>query len=208
MDELLLFLLKKEAHRNACRMTTGEIALATCMSQQNVSRRLQLLENAGKITRKREGIVISADGVGELKSLLATLKNSFGTRVEIKGIIANGSGKGKFYLSQKEYKKQFQDKVGFDPYPGTLNIKLNREAVEKRRQLLQMDPVIIEGFEKQGREFGDLFLYKAKINKEACAVVLPLRTRHGEETIEIAAPFNLRKKLGKKQGNSIVLEIE
>ena len=208
MDEILLFLLKKGANRNMINFTTGEIGSELGMSQQNVSRRMQLLEDEGKIIRERSGIRISEKGIVGLKELQAALMNAFGSKMEIAGVIVKGLGEGKFYLSQKEYIVQFQKKLGFNPYPGTLNIKLAGESIEKRRQLLQMDPIIIEGFEKQGRRFGDLFAYKAKIEGIECAVVVPLRTHHGEEIIEIAAPINIKKELGRKTDDRIVLEVD
>jgi riboflavin kinase len=208
MDELLIFLLKQGANKKNVSLTTTEIGQMLEMSQQNVSRRLQLLEEEGIIIRERDGIRITDKGVAALKDLLATLKNAFSTKIKIEGIITEGLGEGKFYLSQKEYQKEFIHKLGFDPYPGTLNLKLSGEAIDKRRQLLQMDPIIIEGFERSGRRFGDLFAYKAKINGVECAIVVPIRTHHGSEILEIAAPTNLKEKFGKKEGDRIKLEVE
>lgn len=208
MDELLIFLLRQGAGKRHVLLTTSEIGRMVGMSQQNVSRRLHLLEDEGKIIRKRNGIRISEKGISDLKALAAMLKNAFGSKIEISGAIVDGLGEGRFYLSQKEYRKQFIDKLGFDPYPGTLNVKLSGESIERRRQILQLDPAIIEGFEKHGRRFGDLFAYKAKTGGIECAVVVPLRTHHGEEIIEIAAPVNLKGALGKKTDGKIVLEVD
>lgn len=203
MDEILLFLLKKGVHRNAVRLTTTEIGAELGMSQQNVSRKLRILEKEGKINREKSGIRITEQGTAELKDLRASLENAFNSGLVIKGKIVDGLGEGKFYLSQKEYRKQMKGKLGFDPYPGTLNIKLETQDQEKRRQLLQLEPVIIEGFEKGGRKFGDLFAYRGIVDGNECAVVVPLRTHHGQDVLEIASEKNLKKSLGLKKGSQV-----
>lgn len=207
MDKILLFLLKKGALINQVKLSTTEIGAELGMSQQNVSRRLRLLEEEGKISRGKAGIMISDEGVAEIRDLRAMLENALSSKLEIRGEIVDGLGEGKFYLRQSGYRKQFKEKLGFDPYPGTLNIRLSSQDIERRRQLLQLEPVIIEGFEKQGRKFGDLFAYKAKVEGEECAIVVPLRTHHGHDVIEVAAAVNLKERLGKRKGEQALLEV-
>jgi riboflavin kinase len=207
MDELLLFLLKKGAHRSALGLTTSDIGADLGMSQQNVSRKLRLLEDEGKITRERSGIRISEQGVLELKELQASLENAFSANLEIVGRIVDGLGEGKFYLSQDGYRKQIKGKLGFDPYPGTLNIRIEKDDVEKRRRLLALDPLIIEGFVKEGRRFGDLLAYLADVEGRECAILVPLRTHHGSDVLEIAASVNLKKELGKNNGDQITISL-
>jgi riboflavin kinase len=208
MDELLLFLLKKGANKRAIRLTTTEISGEMGMSQQNVSRRLKILEDGGEITRERGGISISGKGIEGIKDLRAVLENAFSAKIKIYGKVVGGLGEGRFYLSQQGYIRQMKEKLGFDPYPGTLNIKLDRVGVEKRRRLLAMDPIIIEGFVKAERKFGDLFAYRAKIDGEASAILVPLRTHHGSDTLEIASADNLRKRFKLKEGDLVGVEIE
>jgi len=207
MDELLLFLLKKGAHRSACRLTTSEIASATGMSQQNASRRLLIMEREGVVKRGKGGISIDDKGMAELGELRAMLDNMFSPGLSISGKIAKGLGEGKFYLSHSGYRKQMKEKLGFDPYPGTLNIRLDGAQADKRRRLLQLEPIVISGFEKRGRMFGDLFAYKADIGGIRCALIVPLRTHHGPETIEIVAGENLRTALKKKDGQKVTVDI-
>jgi riboflavin kinase len=207
VDDLLVFLLRGGARRGAIRLTTTEIGQALGMSQQNVSRRLRALEEEGMIERKNNGITLTEEGTEELKGLLATLQNAFAAKLEITGRIANGLGEGKFYLSKTMYKKQMKEKLGFDPYPGTLNVKLDADEAEKRRRLLHLEPIVINGFTEDGRTFGDLFAYSARADGVDCAIVVPMRTHHGHDTIELTAPVNLRKRLGKKTGDSVCLRV-
>jgi riboflavin kinase len=207
MDELLLLLLKKEAHRAPIRITTTEIGSELGMSQQNVSRRLAILEEEGVISRDKNGIKISEKGIAQIKDLQATIANAFSPKFQMCGKIVAGLGEGKFYLSHFEYSKGIKKKFGFDPYPGTLNVLLDKHEEEKRRRLLALDPIIIGGFEKSGRTFGDLFAYKAEAEGIDCVILVPLRTHHGSDILEIAAAVNLKKKLGKKDGDSITVSL-
>jgi len=207
VDDLLVFLLRNRAHNGAIRLTTTEIGAGTGMSQQNVSRRLRALEREGKIARGKSGVALTDAGVAELRDLMAALQNAFGARLEIRGRIADGLGEGRFYLSRKGYLSGIRKGLGFEPYPGTLNIKLDAEGAEKRRRLLQLEPVVIEGFSEGGRTYGDLFAYHARAGGLDCAIVIPMRTHHGQDVIELMAPYNLRNRLGKRTGDEVVLKI-
>ena len=207
MDELVIFLLRLGAHNTRLRMSTTQIGQEMDMSQQNASRKLMGLEQAGLVKRDRSGILLTQKAMDDIADLKALLNNAFEPKLEMHGSIVKGLGEGKFYLSQDGYKKQMKKKLGFEPYPGTLNIKLEREGIEARRRMLQLEPIIIDGFEKDGRKFGELFAYQASAGSVECAIVVPLRTHHGNDMIEVIAPVNLRKALSKKEGDILTLKI-
>ena len=50
--------------------------------------------------------------------------------MEIKGKIISGMGKGTYFMSQDIYVKQFQEKLQFKPFVGTLNIKIEENQIE------------------------------------------------------------------------------
>ncbi len=209
MDELLLILARKKAHVSAVRITTSELGLELGMSQQNASRRLALLENEGKISRSNSGISLTEKGMREAQSLYSELKSAFETgKAALSGTIISGLGEGKYYMSFPEYKKQIKEKLGFEPYEGTLNIRLTPEsAVEKARLLKTSEPVRISGFRKGERTFGDLYAYPCTVEKAECAIIIPLRTHHPAEIIEVIAPENLKKLLGKKDGEQVSISL-
>ncbi|MEW6528328.1 MAG: DUF120 domain-containing protein [Candidatus Micrarchaeota archaeon] len=122
----------------------------------------------------------------------------------ILGTIVSGFGEGKYYMAFSEYKKQIKEKLGFNPYEGTLNIRLLPEETTKKTYYLKnSEPIIIKGFKRGKRTFGDLFTYPCTINKIKCALVIPLRTRHPFEIIEIISTVNLKNKLMKKDKDKI-----
>lgn len=204
MDEILLFLLKKGAYQKPLRITTIELGAATAMSQQSASRKLLVLENEGYLIRNDQGVKLTRKAYEEMAKIYASLRDAFEkTSLEISGAVVKGRGEGKFYLSLHGYVRQVESKLGFTPYPGTLNIKLDENERWKKQLLLQMDPIMIDGFREGDKTYGDLFAYNCKILGETCAVILPLRTHHGVEIIEIIAKDELRKKFNKTEGDKI-----
>ena len=208
MEDLLVFLLKKGAHNKPVRISTTEIGKLLCMSQQNASKKLTDLEKKGKITRTKEGIIITAEGLRETREFYSMLKGALeGERLRITGTIMQGLGEGGFYVSLEGYQKQFEKKLGFRAYPGTLNLRLSKPDVEKRHRLREIDPIIIEGWKEKNRSYGDIFAYKCRIEKENGALIIPVRTHHGFDILELIAPFNIKKKLGKKDGEKLTAEV-
>lgn len=210
MDETLLLLLKKNAHLAPLRITTSEIGKMLGMSQQNASRKIRILEESGLAARTREGISLTKKGMEEAYGFYSELKGVFEREtVSISGTIIPGLGEGKYYMSFPEYRKQMREKLGFEPYAGTLNIKLSpSEAAKKSNFLKNSGPIIIGGFKKRGRTFGNLFAYPCKIGKFDCVLVVPLRTHHPAEVIEIVSPANLKRALGKNDGDEVKIEFQ
>lgn len=206
MDEILIFLLRKGAINAPVSLTTIQIGEELGMSQQNASRRILELEQSGCIERTAGKIRLTQKSIKELAQLYGELKNAFErTPLILDGKIINGLGEGKYYLSLEGYRKQIREKLGFDPYPGTLNIKL--KETWKREYFVQMDPVVITGFKDGERTFGDLFAYKCRISDSDCAIVVPLRTHHPQEIIEVISKENLKERYKKKDGDSIRIEL-
>ncbi len=113
---------------------------------------------------------------------------------------------GKYYLSLEEYTREFKEKFGFVPYPGTLNLKL---ADTNGKRILQGKiGAWVKGFEKNGRVFGAIKSFPALINsKHKGAVILPERSHYGLDVLEVIAPFYIRGKLKLKDGSRVRVEV-
>ncbi|MDD5171578.1 MAG: DUF120 domain-containing protein [Candidatus ainarchaeum sp.] len=204
MDEILLVLLRHGAHKGPVRITTSAIGAEAGMSQQNASRKLMLLEKDGYLQRSKDGIRLVKKGQDDLAAAYASLRRVFeGERLEIEGTIVKGLGEGKYYLSLDGYRKAIKQRLGFYPFPGTLNVKMDEDERWKKQQLIQMEPVIIPGFRDKKRTYGDLFAYRCRAGGLECIVVVPMRTHHGPDVIEIIAPVDLKKTLRKKDGGRL-----
>jgi riboflavin kinase len=215
------FILYKLAGMGALKKTikasTGLIANETNFSQQTVSRHLIELERIGWIKRivTHEGTFtrISSLGEVELRRVFSGLNRIFAGKylpvITIEGSIIRGLGEGAYYVNCATYRNQFIEKLGFDPYPGTLNLKINSEYELMIRSELEAFPGIkIKGFKNKNRSYGSVKCFHALINdKEKGAVISALRSHYDQSIIEIIAPVNLRQLFKLKDGNKIKVDI-
>ncbi|MCW4021044.1 MAG: CTP-dependent riboflavin kinase [Candidatus Bathyarchaeota archaeon] len=205
------------ARNRTIKTSTKFLAEKLGLSQQTVSRRLIELERKGWIQRTstRDGslIRISESGDTQLRKVRCGLNTVFEEKrplsVTIEGVVFSGLREGAYYVTRDPYRRQFIEKLGFDPYPGTLNLKINSEYDARIREELETYPGIeITGFQNKDRTYGSVKCFRAAINnKEKGAVVLALRTHYDSSVIEVIAPFFLRGRLKLKDGNKVKVEI-
>jgi riboflavin kinase len=194
-------------------VSTIELAKRIGQSQQTASRRVLDLEKMGYIRRemgvRKQLMRLTEEGVNVLARELALYRKLFDhrDRLEIHGTIESGLGEGKYYLSQKGYVDQFQAKLGFAPFPGTLNVRVEGPETNKLRILKSAPSVQIDGFAAQDRTFGGVDAWKARLNDLECVVILPQRTHHAR-TLEVVAPEYLRDRLKLKDGDEVRLQVQ
>jgi riboflavin kinase len=137
------------------------------------------------------------------------LETPYPPSVTLEGTVFTGLGEGAYYITKEHYKKQFTEKLGFEPYPGTLNLKLSTDYDIKTRMELEAYPAVeIKGFQNEDRTFGLVKCYPAIIgNKVKGALITALRSHYDASVLEIIAPVCLRKQLGLKDGNKVKVEV-
>ena len=199
------------------KVSTDYLAEKMGASQQTASRHLIELEKSGWINRRitPEGCLIRITDLGlvELKKLYSNLRLIFEAAyppsVTLEGVLFTGLGEGAYYVTRDGYRKQFIEKLGFDPYPGTLNLKLTTDYDMKTRAELESYPAVeLEGFENESRTFGPVKCYPATINNRAKgAVVSALRSHYNSSVLEIIASRFLRRNLKLKDGNKVKVEV-
>ena len=191
--------------------TTTELAKLVGTSQQTASRHLIELEKKGLVHRvrlgRRESVKIMPAGAKHLDSMFLTLRRAFEmkkTELVFEGSVFSGLGEGAYYISQEGYTKQFVEKLGFVPYPGTFNIRVRKEDHEDVR-LLEASPfILIEGFTNGNRSFGPAKCFQGKIaEKFPCALISPVRTHYEGDVVEIISTEYLRKALHAKDGDVV-----
>jgi len=219
--EAFFFTLFKLAELGArgrtVKISTKFLAEKLGASQQTVSRRLIELGRKGWIQRTvtRDGslVRISDGGEARLRNVRSSLNMIFEEKrplsITIEGTVFSGFGEGAYYVTREPYRRQFMEKLGFDPYPGTLNLKINSEYDANMREELESYPGIeIEGFRNEDRTYGSVKCFHAAVNnKEKGAVVLALRTHYGSSVMEIISPLYLRDRLKLKDGNRARIEV-
>jgi len=194
------------------KVSTTELSRALGGSQQSASRHLQLLEEMGLITRRIDPdgslITITEGGLNVLDEVLQELKahlEGVGAEVFVfDGTVASGLYEGAYYISREGYRGQIRDKIGFDPFPGTLNVKIKPEDFERRRRLERHPSVMLEGFKDGERSFGSCKCYPLLLNNEIKgALIVADRTIHDLSTMEIVSPVYLRRHFGLSDGDPI-----
>jgi len=214
---MLLKLADMGAYHRTAKISTEYLASKLGISQQTASRYLIELERKGWIERNitPEGSLIKIEDAGnkELQKLYSNLKllieKSYPPSVTLEGTVFTGLGEGAYYISKEIYRKQFTEKLGFEPYPGTLNIKLSSDYDIKTRMEIEAYPAIeVTGFKNEDRTFGLVKCYPAVIeNKVKGALITALRSHYDVSVLEIIAPVCLRKQLNLKDGNKVKVEI-
>jgi riboflavin kinase len=204
------------AHQRTIKISTEYFAQKMNMSQQTASRYLIQLERKGWIKRTitPEGclIRITATGINQLNTLHNSLRLMIEAKhpasVTLEGTVFTGIGEGAYYITKEGYHKQFIEKLGYDPYPGTLNIKLTSDYDMKARAELEAYPAIeIQGFKSENRTYGPVKCYPVIINNKAKgAILFAMRTHYDVSVIEIIAPNFLRKQLKLKDGHKVKVE--
>jgi riboflavin kinase, archaea type len=211
-------LLQRGAKYNFIQLTTSDLGKFINRSQQAASRHLLDLENAGYIERLRKGprfgIKITSRGYSEIEHLFSTLKYAIESTpftIDFKGRVVSGMGEGAYYMSLDGYKKQFKEKLGYEPYPGTLNIKLvDRIFMNSRRDIGRYPSIFINGFSDNSRTYGWAKCYKADINDgivSNAAVLVLERTHYDDTMLEVIAPMSLKNTIGIKNGDEISIRI-
>jgi riboflavin kinase len=205
------------ASRRTVKISTEYFADKMSLSQQTASRYLIQLEKKGWIKRNitPDGCLVKVTDTGqqELKQLYSNLRLIFEAAyppsVTLEGVLFSGLGEGAYYVSKEPYRKQFIEKLGFDPYPGTLNIKLTTDYDIKTRSEIESYPAIeLQGFQNETRSFGAAKCYPAIINnKVKGALLTAMRTHYDSSVIEIIAPICIRTHLKLKDGQKVKVEV-
>lgn len=213
----LLKLAEMGAYNRTAKISTEYLAKKLRFSQQTASRYLIELERDGWIQRKvtPDGSLIKIEepGIIELQKLYSNLKVLMETNippsVTLEGTVFTGLGEGAYYISKIDYSKQIVSKLGFEPYPGTLNVKLTSDYDIKTRKDIEAYPAIeVMGFQNEDRTFGLVKCYPAIIGGTVKgALVTATRSHYDASVLEIIAPICLRKILRLKDGNKVKVEI-
>ena len=124
-------------------------------------------------------------------------------KIKLEGTVFTGKGEGKEFLDLPWVKRQIREKLGFTPQPGTLNLKLTRESVNRKKMLAKLQPMKV--CPEEGYCSG--LLFKAYVGELECAVLIPEVAGYPEDVLEIIAPSNLRLQLQLKDGHLITVTV-
>ncbi len=208
-------LFTKGARYNFVPITTSSLGKSINKSQQAASKHLVELEASGYVERLRSGqrvsVRITNKGYAEMLKISSILKSSLESvpgHLEFKGTISSGMGEGAYYMSMKGYTKQFKTKLGYVPFPGTLNVKLkDKESIEAKRSLDAYPAIMVDGFSDGKRTYGWVKCYPAKINGINAALILLERTHHDDSIVELISEENIKKATKLSTGSKVTIRV-
>ncbi len=209
-------LLSKGARHNFVSVTTSSLGNSIHRSQQAASKHLLELERDGYIERIRNGrkfsVRITPKGHAEMVKVSTVLKSSLESSpsyIEFMGNIISGMGEGAYYMSMKGYTKQFKSKLGYIPFPGTLNVKLkDKKFVEAKHELDAHEGIKIDGFSDGKRTYGWVKCYPAKINNSVDGMIITLeRTHYDDSILELISHTSIKKAAKLSTGSQISIRV-
>lgn len=250
----LAYLLSRGARHSYVEMTTKELGRKISKSQQSASRHLADLERDGLIERGpptstggggggggggtaasrggRTSVRVTQRGFEELERLSSVLRDSIApvdsadlARITLSGVLVSGMGEGAYYMTLDGYTRQFRSKVGYVPFPGTLNVRLSGRRHMEAVRRLKSERVgrMIDSFSDGRRTYGWAICYPAllragpagdggdstgsKTAEVQCDLITLERTHHDDSIIELISAVCIREATMISDGSDVTIEI-
>src|SRR5919109_511724 len=212
-------LLPRGPRHNFVELTTTLLGKDIGRSQQAASKHLLDLETSGYVERLKKGqkyaVKVTDKGYSEIQSLYLSLRaalESAPATMDFEGNVISGMGEGAYYMSLEGYRRQFREKWGYEPYPGTLNVRLTDQIYMNGRLELGKHPsIFINGFSDGTRTYGWVKCYRATINDGAidnAAVLVLERTHYDDSMLEVIGPISIKQSSGIKNGDRIKVQVQ
>lgn len=198
------------------RISSHEFARYIMTSSKTAARVLKQLGDEQYIERQLvsggQMVHLMEKGVNLLKKEHAEYTRIFcqdhSDEIYLCGNVFTGLGEGQYYISRDGYMAQFIEMLGFEPYPGTLNVRLDGPSAKVRERMNLIEPVHVRGFSDGERSFGGGRCYPVEIEGIKGAVIVPERTHYPADLLEIIAPVRLRETLRIHDGDTVRIVIK
>jgi phosphoglycolate phosphatase len=124
----------------------------------------------------------------------------------LSGKVVSGTGRAAFFTGLEWVKSQCATKLGFEPYPGTLNLLLTEPAPCLPCKLPELPGLPLT---PPDAAFCESRVYPVRIGDIPGALLLPEESvrMHGADRVEILAPVCLREKLQLKDGDRVCVDV-
>jgi CTP-dependent riboflavin kinase len=128
-------------------------------------------------------------------------------QLRITGIIVSGLKQGAFFTQLEWFQRQCLEKLGFKPWPGTLNLEIAADDIAILEALWQTGGIALV---PPNSDYCSGSVFPVTVGGIAGALVTPgeeVRV-HGKNIIEIISHLELKAALGVDDGDSLSLAIE
>lgn len=127
---------------------------------------------------------------------------------EITGRLASGIGQGRHFTRLDWARRQFIERLGIDPFPGTVNVIVDAPGDAAVWARLKATPGIRMENPNDGPHDCDGRCYPVSIDgRIPGAIVLPEVEGYPESQIEVIAAVGVREALGIAEGDRVTLVI-
>ena len=130
----------------------------------------------------------------------------YSTRViTLRGAVTSGLGQGAYFMGLPWVRDAVRQFVGFTPYPGTLNIRLDGDAVGQWRRIAEGRAVVLA---PPPPETCGARLFPSVVGPDIeAAIIVPDVTRYGDDLLELVAAIHLRSRLGLRDDDMVTLQL-
>ncbi len=120
----------------------------------------------------------------------------------IAGKVVSGAGEGAYFTQINWVQDQCQERLGFKPYPGTLNLEISSEYIPVIESLNQEEGVELISPDPK---FCNAKAFPVTLGDISGALIMPdEKVRiHAKNIIEIIAPLNIKASLNIGDGDFI-----
>jgi CTP-dependent riboflavin kinase len=124
----------------------------------------------------------------------------------IAGTIVSGAGEGAYFTQINWVQEQCQERLGFKPYPGTLNLEISREYLPIIESLNREEGI---EFISPDPKFCNAKTFPVSLGDISGALIMPdEKVRiHATNIVEIIAPLNIKTSLNVSDGDLISIAI-
>jgi riboflavin kinase, archaea type len=121
------------------------------------------------------------------------------------GVVTSGLGQGAYFMGLPWVRDAVRRLIGFTPYPGTLNVRLDADMIGIWRRTRDGHAIVLA---PPPSEPCGARLFPVVIAPDAeAAVIVPDVTRYGDDLLELIAAVHLRSVLGLDDESRVTLRL-
>jgi riboflavin kinase, archaea type len=123
--------------------------------------------------------------------------------ISLDGVVVSGLGQGAYFMNLPWVRDGVRRLLGFTPYPGTLNVRLDAETVDVWRHVRDARPIVLAP--PPPEPCGGRLVPLVIAPDVEAAVIVPDVTRYGDDLLELIAAVHLRTRLGLRDHDRVTL---
>ena len=121
---------------------------------------------------------------------------------QVKGEVVSGSGEAAYFTKLDWVKQQCREKLGFELYPGTLNLIVGENELRLISELAEKSGIKLV---PPTSDFCEALCLKATVGHIKAAAIIPHVDDYYDNTIEIIAPVKLKDAMILHDGDEVVV---